>query len=93
MIGARNLHGEGGPRPRDEEIGRACSSDEDSPASKKPFRSDFQFSLTRLEIFVGLSLSLLFCSGVFFVYISIPEGEYEEVLRLPRSISDIRVLK
>ncbi|XP_078440999.1 putative membrane protein At4g09580 [Wolffia australiana] len=86
MGGQRNMQ-------RDEEIGRSCSSDEDSPASKKLPRMDVRFPLTRWEFMAASSLFFLLSTGLFLVYLCMPAEEYGEVLRLPRSISDIRELK
>lgn len=88
----RNLLGEGASRQRDEEGGVACSTDEDSPTNKKPARIDGRFPLTRWELAAASSVFILFSMGLFSIYLTLPEEEYG-MFRLPRSISDIRVLK
>ncbi|CAA6664314.1 unnamed protein product [Spirodela intermedia] len=88
----RNLLGEGVSRQRDEEGGVACRTEEDSPTAKKPARIDGRFPLTRWELAAASSVFILFSMGLFSIYLTLPEEEYG-IFRLPRSISDIRVLK
>lgn len=64
---------------------------EDSPTGKRP-KGDSRYPLTRWELAAALSIFLLFSSGLICVYFTMPEAEFR-VLRLPRSISDLRILK
>lgn len=93
MAGPRAVLGEGATWQRDEESGLACGADEDSPTTKKPPRIDGRFPLTRWELAAAASVFLLFTAGLFSVYVTMPEAEYGEAFRLPRSISDLRLLK
>lgn len=98
MAAARNLVGEttgnggvsgGGSRVimmRDEEKAK----EEDSPSAK---RAKFErFPLTRWEFAAALGVFLLFSTGLFCIYLTMPAAEYGK-LKLPRTISDLRLLK
>ncbi|XP_042507181.1 uncharacterized membrane protein At4g09580-like isoform X3 [Macadamia integrifolia] len=76
-------------RQRDEE-----NAKEDSPTSKKPISAklDGRFPLSQWELVVAVSVFLLFSIGLFCVYVTMPAAEYGKI-KLPRSISDLRVLK
>ncbi|KAJ0976046.1 hypothetical protein J5N97_018011 [Dioscorea zingiberensis] len=79
---------------RDEESG--LGPDEDSPTSKKPAgaRLDAMRSpLNRWEMAAALSVFLIFSTGLFCIFLTMPEAEYDKILRFPRTISDLRVLK
>ncbi|KAF8090264.1 hypothetical protein N665_0481s0002 [Sinapis alba] len=74
---------------RDEELG-AVSDDDDSPSGKRS-KLD-RFPLSRWELAVSLGVFLVFSSGLFCIYITMPAAEFGK-LKLPRSISDLRLLK
>ncbi|KAG2253972.1 hypothetical protein Bca52824_084108 [Brassica carinata] len=74
---------------RDEELG-AMSDDDDSPSGKRS-KLD-RFPLSRWELAVSLGVFLVFSSGLFCIYITMPAAEFGK-LKLPRSISDLRLLK
>ncbi|XP_020591319.1 uncharacterized membrane protein At4g09580-like [Phalaenopsis equestris] len=75
---------------RDEES--AASGGEDSPTSKKP-RSDAKFPLSRFELAAAIAVFLTFVVGILSIFSTMPRGEYDKILRLPRSLSDLRLLK
>lgn len=66
----------------------------DSPTSKKPAgaRLETRFPLSRWEIAAAGSVFLLFAAGLFCIYLTMPVADYK-VLRRPRSVSDLRILK
>uniref|UniRef100_A0A0D3CX78 SNARE associated Golgi protein n=1 Tax=Brassica oleracea var. oleracea TaxID=109376 RepID=A0A0D3CX78_BRAOL len=74
---------------RDEELG-AISDDDDSPSGKRS-KLD-RFPLSRWELAVSLGVFLVFSSGLFCIYITMPAAEFGK-LKLPRSISDLRLLR
>ncbi|KAG2253968.1 hypothetical protein Bca52824_084104 [Brassica carinata] len=74
---------------RDEELG-AMSDDDDSPSGKRS-KLD-RFPLSRWELAVSLGVFLVFSSGLFCIYMTMPAAEFVK-LKLPRSISDLRLLK
>lgn len=88
MAAPRNLALESERLMRDVEMG------EDSPDSKKPGGSKLErtFPLTRWEFATALGVFLVFAIGLFFIYMTMPAAEYGK-LKLPRSISDLRILK
>ncbi|XP_072992906.1 uncharacterized membrane protein At4g09580-like [Typha latifolia] len=49
--------------------------------------------LTRWEAAAALAVFLLFVTGIFSIYLTMPHAEYGKILRLPRTLSDVRVLK
>lgn len=90
MAAPRNLVAEGGGGGRDEESNNA----EDSPTSKKPIgaRSEGKFPLTRWELAAALGVFFVFSTGLFYVYLTMPDAEYGK-LKMPRTVSDLRALK
>uniref|UniRef100_A0A1D1YD80 Putative membrane protein At4g09580 n=2 Tax=Anthurium amnicola TaxID=1678845 RepID=A0A1D1YD80_9ARAE len=92
MAGPMSLLGEGAVRLRDEERGIGSGVDS-SPTGKKPPRVDGRFPLTWWEVAAATSVFLLFSAGLLCIYITMPEAEYSEVLRLPRTVADLRALK
>lgn len=87
MAAPRNLTVEVGDRLlRDEENGMQY----DSPTSKK---SKFdRFPLSRWEFAGALAVFLLFSTGLFCIYLTMPPSEYGK-LKLPHNLSDLRMLK
>lgn len=88
MAAPRNIVVETGKLMKDEETA------EDSPTSKKPIgaKLDGRFPLTGWEFTVAFSVFLVFSTGLFCIYLTMPAAEYGK-LKLPRSISDLRMLK
>lgn len=71
------------------------SGDDDSPAAKrgKPEAAGARPSLTRTEAAAAASVLALFLVGIFCVFRAAPRREFEQILRLPRSLADVRLLK
>lgn len=92
MAAPRNLTGDGGVRLlRDEENAKAAEEEEDdSPSGKKP-KSD-RFPLSRWEFAAAIGVFFVFSAGLFCIYLTMPPAEYGK-LKLPRTISDLRMLK
>ena len=92
MAAPRNLTGDGGGVRlfRDEENAKVEEEDDDSPTGKKP-KSD-RFPLTRWELAAAIGVFLVFSTGLFCIYLTMPTTEYGK-LKLPRTISDLRLLK
>lgn len=79
------------------ETGRLMADEEaaeDSPASKKHAgaKLDGKYPLTGWEFAVAFSVFLVFSTGLFCIYLTMPVAEYGK-LKLPRSVSDLRMLK
>jgi len=74
-------------RSKDEENAKI----DDLPTSKKP-RFETRLPLTRWELVVSLSVFFIFSIGLFCVYLKMPASAYDN-LKLPRTISDLRLLK
>jgi hypothetical protein len=71
---------------RDEEKAK----EDDSPSAK---RAKFErFPLTRWELAAALGVFFVFSTGLFCIYLTMPAAEYGK-LKLPRTISDLRLLK
>ncbi|KAK9134886.1 hypothetical protein Syun_014216 [Stephania yunnanensis] len=85
MAAARNFVGDN-TRQRDEE-----NLKEDSPTSKRA-KLEGRFPLTKWELAAAVSVFLLFSSGLFSIFFTMPAAEYSKI-KLPRSVSDLRVLK
>ncbi|KAK1302053.1 putative membrane protein [Acorus calamus] len=77
-------------KQRDEEKGGGGGDDdEESPTtSKKSWR---RFPLTRWELVSVVGVALVFASGVSCIYFFLPYSS--PALKLPRSVSDLRILK
>ncbi|XP_050214957.1 uncharacterized membrane protein At4g09580-like [Mercurialis annua] len=63
---------------------------EDSPSAKRPKFEKFPF--TRWEFGVFLGVFFVFSIGLFCIYITMPSSVYNN-LKLPRTLSDLRLLK
>lgn len=89
MAAPRNVTVEVG-RQRDVE-----SAKEDSPTSKKPLgaRLEARFPLTQWELVAATSVFLIFSVGLICIYSTMPPADYDKILRLPRTISDLRILR
>ena len=71
---------------RDEERAK----EDDSPSAK---RAKFErFPLTRWELAASLGVFFIFSTGLICIYLTMPAAEYGK-LKLPRTISDLRLLK
>ncbi|GLT52209.1 hypothetical protein SLA2020_255620 [Shorea laevis] len=78
---------------RDEESAAEANGtreDHDSPTGKR-FKSD-RFPLSRWEFAAFLGVFLIFSTGLFCIYLTMPAAEYGK-LKLPRTMSDLRLLK
>lgn len=71
---------------RDEEKGE----EDDSPSAKKP-KSE-RFPLNTWEFAVAVAVFLVFSTGLFCIYLTMPSAAYTN-LKLPRTLSDLRLLK
>ncbi|CAK9155478.1 unnamed protein product [Ilex paraguariensis] len=65
---------------------------DDSPTSKKPIKSEGKSPLNKWECTAALGVFLIFFTGLFCIYLTMPAAEYGK-LKLPRTISDLRMLK
>ncbi|KAL2467631.1 putative membrane protein [Forsythia ovata] len=86
MVAPRGLMVESGGRvlDRDEE------KNAESPTGKM-FKAE-KLPLSRWEFAAALGVFLVFSSGLLCIYLTMPAAEYG-VLKLPRSLADIRILK
>lgn len=62
----------------------------DSPTGKR--YKEGKFPLLRWEFGAAFAVILVFSTGLFCIYLSMPAAEYAQ-LKLPRTISDLRILK
>ncbi|KAJ6804402.1 putative membrane protein-like [Iris pallida] len=74
---------------RDEESGAGAG--DDSPTSKRT--RAHRSPLSRWELAAAVSVFLLFSVGLFCIFLTMPQADYERILRLPRNLSDLRILK
>ncbi|KAH0745880.1 hypothetical protein KY285_007537 [Solanum tuberosum] len=79
---------------RDEEekksMDMSCAAELDSPTAKR-FKEG-RFPLSSWEFAAAFGVILVFSTGLFCLYLSMPPTEYGK-LKLPRTISDLRILK
>ncbi|CAL9182691.1 unnamed protein product [Musa hybrid cultivar] len=73
---------------RDEE-----TAADDTPTAKKTLRAESRVPLTRWEAAAAAAVFLIFAVGLFCIFLTMPEAEYDKILRVPRNLSDLRVLK
>ncbi|KAG8097897.1 hypothetical protein GUJ93_ZPchr0013g37208 [Zizania palustris] len=81
---------------RDIEAAGAGAGLDGSPASKKCKPGAFGAALpalTRSEAVAAASVLALFVVGIFCVFRAAPRREFDQILRLPRSLADVRLLK
>ncbi|KAK9900945.1 hypothetical protein M0R45_002345 [Rubus argutus] len=88
MAAPRNLAGDAGRR--DEENAKVVEEDEDWSTGKKP-KSE-RLPLTRCEVAAAVAVVLIFSTGLFCIYLTMPAADYGK-LKLPRTIADLRLLK
>ncbi|CAK7323561.1 unnamed protein product [Dovyalis caffra] len=94
MASARNLVGEtatGNEKGRVLTMGdEEKAKEDDSPSAK---RAKFErFPLTRWELAAALGVFFVFSAGLFCIYLTMPAAEYGK-LKVPRTVSDLRLLK
>ncbi|TYI39077.1 hypothetical protein ES332_A02G074100v1 [Gossypium tomentosum] len=81
---------------RDEEsaaaalLNNSSKEDDDSPTGKR-LKSE-RFPVSRWELAAFFGVFLIFSTGLFCIYLTMPATEYGK-LKIPRSISDLRLLK
>ncbi|KAK6787211.1 hypothetical protein RDI58_015736 [Solanum bulbocastanum] len=76
---------------RDEEMNLGLTPGaEDSPTGKR--YKEGKFPLSRWEFAAALGVFVVFTIGLFSIYLTMPAAEYGK-LKLPRSLSDLRMLK
>lgn len=83
MVASRNL-----TASRDEENG--AEPEDDSPSAKKP-KSE-KFPLNTWEFAVAVAVFFVFSTGLFCIYLTMPTAASAN-LKLPRTLSDLRILK
>ncbi|KAG1330692.1 putative uncharacterized membrane protein [Cocos nucifera] len=67
---------------------------EESPTTKKPVGArDTRFPLTRWEAAAAASVFTIFAVGLFCIFLTMPEADYDKIFRLPHNLADLRVLK
>ncbi|KAK3146341.1 hypothetical protein QOZ80_3BG0264850 [Eleusine coracana subsp. coracana] len=80
-----------------EATGPSASGGQDSPAAKKGkpelAAAAARPSLTRSEALAFAAVLALFTAGIFCVFLTAPRHEFGQILRLPRSLADVRLLK
>ncbi|KAI4346392.1 hypothetical protein L6164_007290 [Bauhinia variegata] len=86
MAAPRNLMGDPGRLLRDEEN----AEEDDSPSGKKPKFE--RFPLNRWEFAAAIGVFFVFATGLFCIYLTMPAAEYGKI-KLPRTVSDLRMLK
>lgn len=82
---------------RDLESGGGGTGEVDTPVAKKLLKADLttgRSRLTRSEAVVATGVFLVFVAGIVCIYQAAPQtAEFGRILRLPRSLSDVRILK
>ncbi|KAE8725622.1 protein NDR1/HIN1-like 22 [Hibiscus syriacus] len=68
----------------------SSKEDDDSPSGKR-LKSE-RFPVSRWELAAFFGVFLIFSTGLFCIYLTMPATEYGK-LKIPRSISDLRLLK
>ncbi|KAE9611397.1 hypothetical protein Lal_00011677 [Lupinus albus] len=70
--------------------GVAADEEEDSPSAKKPKSEKFPFNTWEFAIAIGFFF--VFSIGLFCIYLTMPPAEKGHI-KLPRTLSDLRLLK
>ncbi|KAL6909424.1 hypothetical protein ACP4OV_001705 [Aristida adscensionis] len=78
---------------RDIEAAGSGGGQGDSPDAKKGKPEPARPALTRSEALAFAAVLALFTAGIFCVFLSAPRREFGQILRLPRSLGDVRLLK
>ena len=81
---------------RDIEAAAAAAGQDGSPAAKrsKPESpAGARPTLTRTEALAAAAVLALFVAGIFCIFLAAPRREFGQILRLPRSLADVRLLK
>ncbi|CAN0928263.1 Uncharacterized membrane protein At4g09580, partial [Linum grandiflorum] len=65
--------------------------DDDSPSSKRP-KLERALDFSRWELAAAVSVFFVFSAGLFCIYWTMPASQYGK-LRIPRTVSDLRLLK
>lgn len=85
---------------RDIEAAGAVAGQDDSPAAKrsKPEAAASAAAvarptLTRTEALAAAAVLALFVAGIFCIFLAAPRREFGQILRLPRSLADVHLLK
>ncbi|CAL0300654.1 unnamed protein product [Lupinus luteus] len=68
----------------------AAAEEEDSPSAKKPRWEKFPFKTWEFGVAIGVFL--VFSTGMFCIYLTMPPAEKGHI-KLPRTLSDLRLLK
>jgi hypothetical protein len=79
------------------DIEAAAAGQGDSPAAKKSKPESpagaARPTLTRTEALAAAAVLALFVAGIFCIFLAAPRREFGQILRLPRSLADVRLLK
>ncbi|XP_031473614.1 uncharacterized membrane protein At4g09580 [Nymphaea colorata] len=86
MAAPRIFVNEMGGGQRDEE-----KADVESPTAKKSAQPEIR--LSQWEMTAAFCVFFLFVIGLSCIYLTMPTAEYNKIIRLPRTLSDLRVLK
>ncbi|CAM0875248.1 unnamed protein product [Alopecurus aequalis] len=81
---------------RDIEAAAAAAGQDGSPAAKrsKPESpAGVRPTLTRTEAVAAATVLALFVAGIFCIFLTAPRREFGQILSLPRSLADVRLLK
>ncbi|XP_048569286.1 uncharacterized membrane protein At4g09580-like [Triticum urartu] len=85
---------------RDIEAAGAGAGQDGSPATKKgkpesaaAAAAVARPTLTRTEALAAAAVLALFVAGIFCIFLAAPRREFGQILRLPRSLADVRLLK
>ncbi|KAM0893627.1 hypothetical protein ACQ4PT_024986 [Festuca glaucescens] len=81
---------------RDIEAAAAAAGQDDSPAAKRSKPESpaaARPTLTRTEGLAAAAVLALFVAGIFCIFVAAPRREFGQILRLPRSLADVRLLK
>lgn len=75
----------------------AAAGQDDSPAAKRSKPESpagaARPTLTRTEAGAAAAVLALFVAGIFCIFLAAPRREFDQILRLPRSLADVRLLK
>ncbi|XP_010926445.2 uncharacterized membrane protein At4g09580 [Elaeis guineensis] len=66
---------------------------DESPPKKPVGARDTRFPLSQWEAAAAASIFMIFAVGLFCIYLTMPEADYDKIFRLPHNLADLRVLK